>query len=439
MNPMENFGGPAPVSPQNKNTYFESTASSKSFLAAKKFTERFLDTKKCELSLVDTPDNMEALKSYILDLGNKLMPGISAKEVIDELRNAGLIIPLPVEVKEKKVAAPQFIKTEYINIGKPKHAEVDEQTLQVLEANLLFEEIHKANIFKDDEELDVLHQKMLTLEERRPHEGNEYYAQFASLVKGGQEEIDRDLASLEERKQSFKEKEPASAKDKTKLEQAKKVATLTEGAISYGVSQLKWYGDKISIEPSSEFDDVKRSVDDVLEIRKDEDESSFMALGIDVTFRGLTSEQFKHKFFTLLESIRKNQKTKVKYFKNHKGEPMREFAIPKMVLYFNLEDVKELVEMIKESDNASLKEKFKASPQKFTVMNQIVNSCNKLAAFAEESQNDVFRKYVAVVNSIKELSWENPEIATMLQIQHDDKVSRRLDELIEEFKLQEKR
>jgi len=49
-------------------------------------------------------------------------------------------------------------------------------------------------------------------------------------------------------------------------------------------------------------------------------------------------------------------------------------------------------------------------------------------------QNDVFRKYFAVLNSLKELSWENPEIKKLLDSRHDDEVSKHMDYLIAEFK-----
>ncbi len=436
---MEKMGNGTTGQGTRAEQYFSGVASSKDFLAAKKFKEKYIDTGKLELSLSDTPTDTEVLKEYIQGLGVRFMPNISPDGIIEELRKAGIIIP-PPPVEKVKIEKPiEAIKTEYINLEKPKSAEVDEQTLKLLEANLLFEEVHKAKIFKNGEELNVVYEKSLTLEKERPIETPEYYYGFASLVKGGEEEIKNELESLDKRKKDFQDNEPSDLALKNKLDQAKKIATITERGLAYGVSELGWYGDNISIEPASEFDDVKRGVDDVLEIKKDGDESSFMGLGIDVTFRGLYSEQFQNKFFNLLKSIRNGHQTKVKFFKNHKGEMMKEFAVPKMVLFFSVNDVKDIVEMVKSADNSDNKNDFNNSPQKFNVMNQIINSCKHLAAFAEESHNNVFRKYVAVENSIKELSWQNPEIKQMLDIKQHDQTSRHLRELITQFKNEEQK
>ncbi len=433
---MENPPNKVSEQPKPNRPYFETTNLTKEFLAAKRFTEKYIDTGVSGLDLSDTPENIVVIREYIEKLGNRLMPGIVVEDVIAELKQAG-VVSAPVVEKVKKEKSVEFIQTEYVSLEKPKQVEIEEDQSKILEANLLLEEMAKANIFKNDEELDGLYDRVVE-SQKNTSEAEEYYYEFskAGLIRGGDEEVQKDLESLNQRKNDFSKKEVGDTKQEQRLERAKKVATLTERALAEGVSKLAWYGDNISIEPASEFDDIKRGVDDILEIRKEDEESSFMGLGIDVTFRGLYSEQFKQKFFTLLQSIRDGYKTKVKYFKNHKGEVMKEFAIPKIVLYFNVDDVRDMVEILKHADNPAKQAELKNSPQKVTVMNQIIHSCDILATFAEESENNIFRKYVAVVNSIKEQAWENPDLREMLDTSgEDDEVSKQLKVLVGEFKL----
>jgi len=146
------------------------------------------------------------------------------------------------------------------------------------------------------------------------------------------------------------------------------------------------------------------------------------------------SEQYKTKLFGLLKNIQENKKTRIKYFKNHKNEMMREFSAPKIILFFDMNDVKEMLHLIKNIDNPKVVEAFKNSPQKFAVMNQMIIQCEALAQFAEESKNDIFRKYTEIVSSIKELAWKNPDIKHILDARHEDDVSKHMKYLIEEFK-----
>ena len=113
---------------------------------------------------------------------------------------------------------------------------------------------------------------------------------------------------------------------------------------------------------------------------------------------------------------------------------MKEFSVPKTILYFNINDVKSLVYMIKNIDDVKAKEEFKKNFKKFNVLKQIINQCDKLSVFAEESRNEIFKKYIEIKSSIIELSWENPEIAEIIKNNSEDEISQHMDKLIEEFK-----
>jgi len=425
-----------PIIPEKKTwPYFEQPNGSKEFVAAKNFMEKYIDTGKVTLDLVDTPENMQKLLEEVTRLGNRLLPGNDPVGVVVELKKAG-VIAKPEKIKQEKPV--EFIQTEYVTLEKPKEVNIDEEQLRLLEANLLLEELKKANIFKNDEDLDSLYQKCIETD-TASLEHEQYYFDFvdAGLIKGGQDEVRNDLNALVGRKQDFEQKKQERTKeDQQKLERAKKIASITERGLADGVTKYKWYGENVTITPASEFDDIKRGVDDILEIRKEDEESSFIGLGIDVTYRGLESEEFKQKFFKLLESIYEGYKTKVKYGRNYRGEPLKEFAIPRMVLSLTVNDVKDMADILRHGNEEAYKEKLQNSVQKYNVMRQIVQSSKILSGFAEESQNNIFRKYNAVISSFKELSWENPEIKKILESEQDDQVSKKLSALVVEFKLQ---
>lgn len=359
-----------------------------------------------------------------------LSKGIKSEDVVAELKKMGVLSEIKTSTKT------ELFKTESEKLPGLKEVQ-DENLKKLLEENKFFEELEK-NIFKNDKGLDDVLEKSLSLGRENFNEDTsniEYYNQFVDLVKGGKKEIEFDFKELTEIEKIFeKEKDAWGDKDLNKKEKSKKVATIVERAVAYGISSLGWYGDGISMEPTSRFDDVKRRTDGVLEVTKNEDESNFMGLGVDVTYRGLLSESYRDKFFGLLQSIQDGYKTKIKYFKNHEGKRMKEFDVPKIILFFNVDDVKDLVHMIKNIDDPKIKEEFKNSPQKFTVMNQMMIQCEMLSDFAEESRNNIFKKYVEVVSSIKELAWDNPDIKKILDERHEDEVSKHMKYLINEFK-----
>ncbi len=408
------------------------TADSKEAAAAKKFKSTW--EQKVDFETLDRSE--VAVRALLEKKMKTFIPGTDIEGLITELKKNEFILP---EEKKKGGSVPEvFIETKYQKVEGGLKVVEDENIKKQIEENKFFESL-KESVFKNEAELEQVYEKSLSLGKgnlEQIEETEEYYHQFAHLVKGGEERIKKDLEGLKERKDLF-EKNKAELDSKTahKAEQAKKVATIVERAIVHSVSTLEWYGEDVSIEPTSQFDDVKRGVDDVLQIRKEEADS-FLGLGIDVTYRGLLSEQYRQKIFTLLKSIQGGYATKIKYFKNHQGECMREFSVPKVVLFFDTQDVKELVHMVKNIDNVEIMKNYKDSPMKFKVLNQIIIQCELLAAFAEEYQNPIFRKYQEVVATIKELSWKNEEIKKNLDARHEDEVTKHMKYLIEEFKKQ---
>lgn len=427
INPFENkFNNTGP-----EQEYFKETVGSKEYLSAKKMVDII---KKAQLKTIGTDENILAITTLIEQKMSRLIPGSDISGIIQELKNSGFITEPVQEKKPKVVIQPEHIETERITLQGAKKIELTAEENELKEANLLLDEINRKNIFKNSNELDNLYTRII-LENKDSSETVDYYHEFESVIKGGKQEIQKDFDKLQERKELFKQKNDIHSPNYKKIENAKKIATLTECAVATGVSQLKWFGEKVSIVRASEFDDVMHGIDDLLEIKKDSDESDFLGLGIDVTFRGLESEEFKQKFFKLLQSIFDGYQPTIKYLKDDQGNCKKEFKVPKMVLYFNVDDVRDMIEILRNIGISSEQDSLQNSPQRKNIMNQIIHSCKKLAKFAEECKKPIFRKYYTVINSLKELSFNDAQIDEMINIDHSDKVSEKLDQLIEEFKL----
>ena len=385
---------------------------------------------------IETLNSEEAVKELVNKKYGSAMRALQTNtdDVITELKKLGFLIEvIPEKIKTEKVyeevSLKQTNETEFKFVDDP-------DVLKKLEENKFFQELEK-NIFKNDNELQAVYERSLALGKESMTETPENYFKFADagLIKGGRAEVEKDLAALSKITDIFNQNKVSfDEKRINNLEKSKKIATIAERAIAFGVSELGWCGDNVSIDATSNFDDVKRGVDEVMQIKSEGKETNSLGLGIDVTYRGLLSESYKGKFVKLLNSINNGYSTQIKYFKNHAGEMMEEFSVPKIVLYVNFEEVKDLIRMINNSDNSEVMNEFKKSPQRFSVINQVIVMCEELGAFAKDCGNDVSDQYYAVVNSMRGIIENNSEIKEVLNKKENDEISTHIKYLIQEFK-----
>lgn len=416
------------------------TLSTKEGLVAKKFEDKFaLGGISIELLTTDEAI-IEELKKNRLLIG----PGATAdvKEIIKIVKER-IITPYQekkrIEAKEEaKLKAqaeivpepePEFMPTVVPKI-EAKFVENEELKNNLSQYQAIEKTKEEKNSILDGSaDIDAIYEQVSQLEKIKSVETDEYYYEFMSLGgdKYSKEKIDENLESLKKLETQFIESGSVEKK------KSKKIAAMTEIALEYGVSNLKWYGDNVEIRKTSRFDDVKRGVDGVLEISKQKAESDFVGLGIDATFRGLKSKDFKDKIFSLLRSVAGGFKTKIKYFKEHDGSLKKEFAVPKIVLSFDTTDVKNLVYMLAHADDEKIQNSYKDHNIKFEMMNQIMVQCEKLAAFAKKHGNSIDRKYQKTLQSIEELKNNNDTISRAVSARHGSKISQHFDVLIEEF------
>lgn len=420
--------------PQPKNPFESGVSSSKPELITGKFIKWIADNHIDLVSIITE----EELEKTVQD-SRVLHMGVTAKEVVIELKKLGYLKeiipekikkdPAPVEhveLRSEKLSGLTVVEDEELL----KQFQENERNLKRIEEGKLFLKELRKDIFKDEKDLDTIYEQAVSLGKEDSVDNLEYYYEFADagFIKGGRKEVDKDWGELQQREAEFKEKDAAEG-----LEDIKKVSVIIERALAYCVSKLRWYGSQINIQPASRHDDVFKKIDEVLEVRNN-DNNSFVGLGVDVTYSGLKSESYRGKIDNLLTLIQGGHSPKIKYFKDSSGKMKREFAVPKVVLHFNIDDVTELVYMVKNADNPNLKDRFKKSSIKVAVMNQILVQCELFEAFARRCHNPIADSYAELADSIRELAAENPELQQSIIEHKDGAVKKQIEKIITEFK-----
>ncbi len=413
----------------------------------KKFVDSYIDKGIIgDLVLIDTPEDIEKIKDFIIrKVYNRLPPGsrfsddikkVDFNKIIKDLISSGHIKPVPK--KEKEVAPVEIYNADsrlHVLEG-IKLVEIGEEQQKTLELNILWDELHKN--FTNDEFEDI-YKKALSLENNNIEEGPDYYYEFAKagLVDGRKsrtpnEEVANDLSDLQKIDADIEEKNKADPSREIKLLKAKKMATITERALSFGCTIGNWYGDNFSMVSTCRFDDIK-GVDEVLVIDKKDKKQSFLGMAVDATCSRLEGDFFRNKIYKLLDSIISGYKTKIKYFKDKNGKMMREFTVPKVVLYFDTKEVKEFMEIIKNIDDPASLETIKDSKIKYEVIKQIYISSKLLGDFAHEYQNSVWSSYKEVKEQIDELARISPLIKEAIDTSSDCEFAKCLKQIINDY------
>jgi hypothetical protein len=419
--------------PGGQNTLETKAYSSKEKLIKTKFLHS-IEVKNIDVKTLNTRD---AIRQALIK-SHAMKPGVDIEDVLDEI---GIIYKPPIENIKKNVLIPNeeiYQPTIY-----SKRTEVkDPNVLKIVKDNESFLAIK--DIVKNDEELNLIHEQALSLEGIDPTETATigYYNKFADsgMIEGGRDEVKKDFQDLENKNTFIQERRKKLTKeDASQEEWNKKIATILECSFAYGISNLKWFGKNVCYKKTCEFDDKFRGTDGVLYRIKENNENYFNGIGIDITSCNYLGEDFKVKFFRVLQSIHDGGETEIKYFTNHKGRMMKEFSVPEVILPFERKDVKDLINMVKNANKQGSKEKFENSPLRFTVIKRIKAQCDLLIDFAKKyGENKIMRKYIEAFLSFKDTLQENPEMKKILDEGYEDNVSNHMKYLIKEFEELEK-
>ncbi len=363
----------------------------------------------------------DSIKDFITN-SKVLRFDITAEQVFDELEKQGIIS----EHVEEEIIYSIKPEDETVSFRPHRYTLItDEDVYKQIEENKKFIK----DIF-DEDIVDIVHEMALSLEQEKPVEDKDYYNAFAEagLIRGGSKQVDQDFDLLVKLERRFKERDKIEHTEKNK-----KIATIIERALAYAVSKLHWYGNNISVQYTSRFDDFVGGFDGVLQFKKDAEKDNFLGLGIDVTYTGIHSPVYKQKLFDLLDDIKTNN-LNIKYFTNDQGEMMQEFSVPKIILNFTVKDVREIAKFVKGNDNAEVVEKFKHSSQKLTVLKQVLIACELLADFSYEYHAGISNEYREVISSIKKLAQDNEELQSVLANHQKDEMTLTMKGLIAEYR-----
>jgi hypothetical protein len=308
--------------------------------------------------------------------------------VIKYLKDAGIIKPpVKVEIPKPIIKEPELYKTDVEKKSGLKIIEIDNETKQQFEHN-------KEVVDNLEEKKEILNE---TYEEIVESVGDfEYktnFLKFLNLTKEySQEKIDKDILDLENK---------INNREKNN-DKSKKFSIVSERMIEKIIRKYNWFGKKIKIFPSFEFDDEMRGVDGILEFDNLE-ENNFLALQVDVTY---SSKGYDDKILSLIHhNIKKNSPNKVKYFEKN-GVPIPEFYSPKVIISYDIGDLKNLAYLDKKDD----KDKIFNHKIKNSIFEQIVVQANFFKEYGlKVGSIEIANLYDKLLISIRNAINEIPE------------------------------
>lgn len=137
--------------------------------------------------------------------------------------------------------------------------------------------------------------------------------------------VDADIALVEKKEKKFAEQ---AKMDSLEARNRRKIAAIFEAVIFEQIEQSNWFGETAVTIQTSRYDDIVNGVDTIVEFDEEEN-SSHLALALDVT----TAISFSEKFKRIKEGIEREELAKIKYFRsdalNFRGEKSK---IPHVVI-----------------------------------------------------------------------------------------------------------
>lgn len=169
--------------------------------------------------------------------------------------------------------------------------------------------------------------------------------QFEDLY--GQKQVERDRAYVEDRKTRFERDNSPEEKDR------KRLATIFEAIMHEQIELSDWLGPEAHTVKTCEFDDIANGVDEIVEVRKEEEGPTRLALAIDVTFNAQVERKMQR---ICDEDIGKERLARVKYFYSEEEPDFRgELSnVPRVVVGIGREAVRELAELWMQGEKQAL-------------------------------------------------------------------------------------
>jgi hypothetical protein len=175
----------------------------------------------------------------------------------------------------------------------------------------------------------------------------------------------------------------------------KKFATILEAIFTERVSSGTWFGSNVGVIIPSRYDEIKNGIDSIMKFQEVGKPSSYLALGIDVTF----SKDADSKIHNILNKIRKGESSEIKYFKTKefKGQLLN---IPKVVIGIDKKTVQELSFFWNNNEN----DKIDNHPVQQEILSQIIMQLEKFGKECKKNnRNDLAERYNHALLIIQEI------------------------------------
>jgi len=213
------------------------------------------------------------------------------------------------------------------------------------------------------------------------------------------EEVDNDLNYVQKEEESFNEG-IMDSEDKRTLE----FSRIFE-AIIYDQGELaNWFGENGATIKSSRFDDIKNGVDLIVEFSGDEEETSHLALAVDVTF----SDNIQKKLDNIKREIEHGKLTNIKYFQSDKlGFKGEKRDIPKTVVGADVKTLNKVMDLWVNEDEKRLAE----HPIQFIILDEIMAQLEKFREYAQAmKKSNIVEKYDKAIAIMEKILAEKQDL-----------------------------
>ncbi len=137
--------------------------------------------------------------------------------------------------------------------------------------------------------------------------------------------------------------------EKSQDRENKELANIFEVVVILGISKARWFGEGVSAQKTSDYDDFENDVDILLRFKEKIGES-YLGLAADVTFSSKLNV-LRKKFVTLEKKIRSGTLTQIKYAYPGQEGPLNK--VPEIIVGVSAGMVKEMADLLTQGKMAA--------------------------------------------------------------------------------------
>lgn len=214
------------------------------------------------------------------------------------------------------------------------------------------------------------------------------------------EEIDRDLAFVEEAESKFSDMAKSSPEALTKINMN---AQVIEMMLPLVMQDYNWLGDDTKMIYTSRYDDIANGIDSVAQLMKPEETWN---IGMEIDFTSSESER-KDKIRKIADKIAGGHISSVKYFDSPSTGKIKKMKMPKIAFGTSLNEMTDFVEIVSEAYVGKNPDSARAELRKHKMRDKFIElAYQQLKVFgsmAEQAGNEGYaRMHSSLVNRFRE-------------------------------------